>query len=191
MGHLSAIGIVLAVIVAVMARLIADDIKAWIPRITDALIDRAVAKLPEDQRLRYAEEWRSHVNDVPGDLGKLFVAMHLVAAAGTMRRGSRLMVRIADVVMAALLVAIVAPFMVMVGFSLISEFSSRDLPILVRGLDGMLKFRTTDSDGQVTRLGRFLRAGSFDELPILFNVMKGDASIMPVLSRWWQRLTRR
>jgi sugar transferase EpsL len=65
------------------------------------------------------------------------------------------------------------------------------------------KFRTmTDAmgeDGKVlpdaerlTRLGRFLRAASLDELPELFNILKGDMSIVgprPLLMQYLDRYT--
>ena len=70
----------------------------------------------------------------------------------------------------------------------------------------MYKFRTmrparegegvyfrTDAD-RLTRLGRFLRATSIDELPELFNVLKGDMSLVgprPLLMEYLPRYTAR
>jgi sugar transferase EpsL len=75
------------------------------------------------------------------------------------------------------------------------------------GLDGkpfkMIKFRTMSDarddqgrllpDGErLTRVGRFLRASSIDELPELWNVLKGEMSLVgprPLLMAYLERYT--
>jgi len=80
------VGVIVAAFVPAVSSLLADDIKAWIPKIIERLIKRAAMRLPEDQRVRFAEEWRSHVNDTRGDLNKLVIAAGFLRAARRMAR---------------------------------------------------------------------------------------------------------
>ena len=43
--------------------------------------------------------------------------------------------------------------------------------------DGVVR-PTTDNDDRITRVGRFIRPTRLDELPQLFNILKGDMSIV-------------
>lgn len=78
---LTILGLGAAILVPVIARLITDDVKEWLPWIKVRLIERAVRKLPEDQRGRYTEEWSAFINETPGDLSKIIRAFGLGFAA--------------------------------------------------------------------------------------------------------------
>jgi hypothetical protein len=62
------------VLAAMVGRILADDLRAWFPSLTDGLINLAVRRLPSDLQERYSEEWRAHIADTPGEIGKLFCA---------------------------------------------------------------------------------------------------------------------
>ena len=103
-------------------------------------------------------------------------------------------------------VIILSPALIFIGFLVRLKIGS---PVLFRqvrpGLHGrpftIYKFRTmTDERGgngnllpdgeRLTRLGRFLRKTSMDELPELFNVIKGNMSIVgprPLLMQYLDR----
>jgi hypothetical protein len=74
---------IVGVIGAAIARVLAEDFKEWTPFIVEKLIQLALSKLPVEQRERFAEEWRSHLNDVPGQIAKLWVAVGFNIAALT------------------------------------------------------------------------------------------------------------
>ncbi len=130
--------------------------------------------------------------------------------AGTRQRGLALLVkRTIDVCVAALLLLLTSPLL-LVAATVIGLTSDR--PILFRhqrpGKGGavftLLKLRTmrdeTDTAGRtlepaerVTRIGRLLRATSVDELPQLWNVIRGEMSLVgprPLLICYLSRYDR-
>ncbi len=124
--------------------------------------------------------------------------------------------RVFDVVLASLALAVLAP--VMLVLVLVIRAQSKG-PALFKqrraGKNGLpfvlCKFRTmriginpfgaspkSGADDRITKVGRFLREYSLDELPQLFNVIRGDMSLVgprPLyveqVAEWDQRQRRR
>ena len=71
----------LTLVGAAFSKLLADEFKAWAPTIVSSILAVAVKALPPSQRDRAAEEWTSHVNELPGDLSKIVCACGCILAA--------------------------------------------------------------------------------------------------------------
>jgi lipopolysaccharide/colanic/teichoic acid biosynthesis glycosyltransferase len=127
--------------------------------------------------------------------------------AGRSRRALRAK-RALDLALSAAALVVLSPVLAAVALAILATDGR---PVLFRqerpGLGGrpftMRKFRTMrapradevwyDTDAQrVTRLGRFLRSTSLDELPELWNVVRGDMSLVgprPLLAEYLDHYT--
>jgi hypothetical protein len=75
MAILTAVG---ALALSVLGKLLADEVKAWRPKICDAMIKCAASQLLPFQRERYIEQWRCDLDEISGELSKLYFAADLI-----------------------------------------------------------------------------------------------------------------
>ena len=195
MGMIPLVGGVIATVIAgVGSRLLADEAKAWIPTLIEWSIKRAVARLPEDQRERYHEEWHSHLSEVPGDIAKLAVAFgYQRAASGITRLDSRraFLRRIRselDRLSGVLLLVLCLPLFAIIA--LLIKINSKG-PIFIRVPEKLkdgrylerLNFRTFyfENGGvglkRLTFIGRILLRFDLDKIAEVFYLIRGRVTL--------------
>ncbi|CAG5074325.1 Undecaprenyl phosphate N,N'-diacetylbacillosamine 1-phosphate transferase [Dyadobacter sp. CECT 9623] len=91
--------------------------------------------------------------------------------------------RILDLIIAAAGIFISLPLFVLI--TLVVCIDSRGRPFFLQKRPGLneklftlVKLRTMRNNGEVTAFGRILRITSFDEIPQLWNVLRGEMSIV-------------
>jgi hypothetical protein len=204
---LSVLGVAGAILVPVTARVVGDDVKEWLPWITRRLVERAVSRLPEEERDRFEEEWRAHINELPGNLAKVYAAMgclsaskaiNHIALAGDTTRVEEAIRRATETAIAVFSLILILPLIVLISICI--KLDSRG-PVLLKqkrlGADNipfdLLKFRSTYVEvpgrqlaqaeyPRLTRVGRVIRRPGLDVLPQLINVLRGKMSLVGALA---------
>lgn len=196
--------------------------------------DRVIVSCPPERReawtiiLKGANVEGEVLDDTVAQLsahGASFANGHgyLRVSVGPLGFRARVLKRLFDLTLAASALMLLFPFLVLVGIAIVLEDG---LPIFFmqrrvgrsNRFFRMFKFRSmasqrADADGRqstdredarITRVGRFIRRTSIDELPQLWNVVKGDMSLVgprphaigsqagnklfwEIDSRYWQR----
>lgn len=170
--------------------------------------DRVLVACPIERRRAWTEALRSTAIDVEltvpelNGLGAAALGVQdghatLLVSSGPLHLRHRMVKRTLDIAVAIVALIALAPLMAVLALAIKLESSG---PILFRQLRfgrnnhmfGLLKFRSmrlecTDAAGsrstcfadeRLTRLGKFIRSTSLDELPQLFNVLGGTMSIV-------------
>lgn len=171
-------------------------------------MDRVIVSCTADRRAYWAEILRAAgvrgevISEVIQELGAISLNREdgqsfLVVSTGPLSLRSRLLKRAFDVVVCTAALVLLSPVMIITAILIKLEDGGPVLfvqPRMGRGncIFRMFKFRsmridgldhdgarsTSRSDDRVTRIGRFIRKTSIDELPQLFNVLRNEMSIV-------------
>lgn len=196
-----------AILLSILLALLSDELLSWSPRLATWLVHRSVKRVPQHLRERLLEEWLADINECPGRISKLFVALDTHRAAylighqfrlPSISCWSALSVRLFDVFIGTLTLVYTAPPIILVIISILIETKGRG-PIFWRslriGLEGqqfyVIRFATlstppsiihdesvVSNNCQMTKTGTIIHALHIDELPQLFNVLKGEMSFV-------------
>lgn len=121
---------------------------------------------------------------------------------------NRYVKRVLDLILALILAIVLLPFYFLIGLAVVIDTGFpvfyraqrggyRDLPFrifkyrsMVKNADQIGGGTTALHDSRITRVGNFLRKTKLDEIPQLFNIIKGDMSFIgprPELLRYTSR----
>jgi Fe-S cluster biosynthesis and repair protein YggX len=177
-------------LVAALSRLVSDEFKAWRPWIVERLILIAERRLPAKHRKRLAEEWRSYIAEIPGDVGKVIAACGFIKASNTIR--GRVSFAPLDQLFSLAALAALFPFLIMVFFSLLIEQRRWPLIRVRRRWFGqrvtVWKFRTHEGIARMSTFARICENLGVDDLPLLFDAFFGRVPlpVWPAMKRWFQ-----
>jgi len=73
--------IVIGIIVSIVASGLVCELYAWLPALSNKLLDWAVRRLPSCLQQRYREEWQAHLDGTPNSLWRMVAALGLRVSA--------------------------------------------------------------------------------------------------------------
>jgi Bacterial sugar transferase len=136
-----------------VSRQLTDEMKAWTPWTIERILRSAVSVLPESERERFEEEWCSHIDEVPGQIGKLYTACGFLLAARKMAASlsthhtsayESVFKRAVDITTGSLFVILFAPLLLSLALALRLTSSGQVLDRHLRvGLNGQKFLRYT------------------------------------------------
>ena len=78
----------IAALIGVVGGILANDLFAWLPRLAQWILEKAVKRAPEEIQDRLRDEWKADMSvDMPGNLSKVIFAAHLLWKARSMEGG--------------------------------------------------------------------------------------------------------
>lgn len=150
------------------------EFEAWAPRIARSIAKYAASRLEASDRERYDEEWQAYLHDVPGEIGKIVVAIGFLLATRQMRNQPALIEVIIDKFFAFLMLSSISPLILLIIAILLVD-DPRKSPFVkkkMRWIDGQefrcLVFR------RGSRFDRMLTRTDMRQLPFLVSAISGD-----------------
>jgi hypothetical protein len=84
------IGWLAAIVGGIIVNLIASELFAWGPKLSERLMQRAVRNLPPEVQDRMREEWASHLAEIPAGLWRILAASGFLLAANKINLALRI-----------------------------------------------------------------------------------------------------
>jgi lipopolysaccharide/colanic/teichoic acid biosynthesis glycosyltransferase len=182
------LGFIGRVLASGLGRVAGEDLRTSAPRIAEHLLRAAAKRLHPSCADRYLEEWLADLEQKPETLWKLWYALHIryvgarrmAREVGTHPRfsgtNSRVIRALDLAISGSILLAGLPVFVVVAAVCLFQD--GRALTITKSVGRGGKAIRVYRFPLPQTRFGRFLWRYTLDELPMLWNILKGDMTLV-------------